>query len=119
MSQPQHQDDPELGGDAQVDATQSENCVTVDNLGASTQVGDQGDEPDANLSQVVRDEPFAGSDDATEWKCDVCVKYFCNGFSLRRHVEGVHLKAYSCRQCSRAQCYKTFYGRKLRIFVIS
>ena len=38
----------------------------------------------------------------TELKCFACKKYFSNAFSLRRHVEGVHMKAYNCSTCGKS-----------------
>ena len=35
-----------------------------------------------------------------KWKCFVCEEYYSNAFTLQRHIDGVHFKAFSCKSCS-------------------
>jgi hypothetical protein len=65
--------------------------------------------PDKTGSEEVATDVTSGGNQ-DEIICEKCGKHLASKYSLRAHIKNVH---------TRRQCYKTFYGRNLRIFIIS
>ena len=82
-------------------------------VSSSNRYEPSGTEPALNL--ISDTEHQKDTDVSGKLKCHSCMKFYSNEFALRRHVEGVHLKAYTCQRCRQSFVCKSKLKKHLQI----
>ena len=74
--------------------------------------GDNGLQPTEVLSLTNSDNPnrsYIKQPEEAIFECNICKKIFSAAFTLKRHVNGIHLKLFSCQKCNKS--YATNYHK--------